>query len=290
VSAADVLQFVLSGITMGSVYAIIALSFTIIFNATGVVNFAQGDFAMLAGLMAVSFIGFDLPILVAVIVAIAATGVVGGAIYALTVAPIPRAGHFTSIAVTLGLSIVLQKGAQFIWGTESHMLAPVSSRETLHFAGATITPQAIFILVTSALMMVLLYAYFKHTRAGQAVLACSENREAAGLVGIDVRWVRAEAYVLGCVLGALAGILVMPITTMSNTSGLVLTIKGFSAAVLGGFGSAAGAVIGGLVLGLLESLSAGLISSSYQNLIALLVVVLILMFRSGGLLGTRTLH
>ncbi len=289
-SAADVLQFVLSGITNGSVYAIIALSFTIIFNATGVVNFAQGDFAMLAGLMAASFLGLELPLLAAALVAMAATGVVGGAVYITTVAPIPRAGHFTSIAVTLGVSIVLQKGAQFIWGTESHLLPPVSSRETLHVAGATITPQAVFILIASALLMALLYAFFKHTRPGQAMVACSENREAAGLVGIDVRRVRGEAYVLGCTLGALAGILVMPVTTMSNTSGLVLTIKGFSAAVLGGFGSAAGAVIGGLVLGVLEALSAGLISSSYQNLIALFVVVLILMLRSGGLLGTRTLH
>jgi branched-chain amino acid transport system permease protein len=288
--AADVLQFVVSGIAMGSVYALVALSFTIIFNATGVVNFAQGDFAMLAGLMAASLVGYDVPVLAAAVLAIAATGAVGSVAYAATVAPIPRAGHFTSIAVTLGLSIVLQKGAQFIWGTDAYMLPPVSARETIPFLGATITPQAILILLVSTLLMLLLYLFFKRTRLGQAVMACSENREAAGLVGIDVFWVRLEAYVLGCMLGALAGILVMPITTMSNTAGLVLTIKGFSAAVLGGFGSAVGAVIGGLVLGLLEALSAGLISSNYQNMIAFLAIILILTFRSGGLVGTRTLH
>jgi branched-chain amino acid transport system permease protein len=289
-SSADVLQFVLSGVTNGSVYAIVALSFTIIFNATGVVNFAQGEFAMVAGLSAASLVASGLPLPLAALCAIALTALVGAIVFLATVAPIPRATHFMSIAVTLGVSIVLQKLAQFAWGTDAYMLPGVSRRETLHVAGATITPQAVFVLAASALLMALLYAFFKHTRAGQAVLACSENAEAAGLVGIDVPRTRGQAYVLGCALGAIAGILVMPLTTMSNTSGLVLTIKGFSAAVLGGFGSSAGAVIGGLVLGVLESLSAGLISSSYQNLVALVAVVLILMFRSGGLLGTRVLH
>ena len=195
-----------------------------------------------------------------------------------------------AIAVTIGVSIVLQKCAQFIWGTDSYTLPAVGGPEPLHVAGATITPQALLILGASALLMLALYLFFKRTRAGQALMACADNREAAGLVGIDVRWVRCEAYVLGCLLGGLAGILVTPVSTMSNTAGLALTLKGFSASVLGGFGSAVGAVIGGLVLGLLEALSAGLLSSSYQNLIALVAVVLILMFRCGGILGTRALH
>ncbi len=289
-SAADILQFVLSGITMGSIYAIVALSFTIIFNATGVVNFAQGDFAMVAGLTAASLAGAGLPVLVAVGVALLATGTVGAVVFAATVAPIPRAPHFTAIAVTIGVSIVIQKCAQFVWGTDSYTLPPVGGQQPVAIAGATITPQALLILAAAALLMALLYLFFKHTRAGQALMACADNREAAGLVGIDVRRVRFQAYVLGCLLGALAGILVTPVITMSNTAGLALTLKGFSASVLGGFGSAVGAVVGGLVLGLLEALSAGLLSSSYQNLIALVAVVLILMFRSGGILGTRALH
>lgn len=287
----EALQFALAGLTVGSIYAIVALSFTIVFNATGVVNFAQGEFVMLAGLFAVLLVAAKLPLVVAVIGAVLIVGVVSVFVHTLTVRPIEgRADHFTMIMVTLGVSITIRVLAEFVFGTESKALPAFSGNGAIKFAGATITPQAIWVLAASALLMACLYIFFRFTRPGQAMLATSENREAASLVGIDVKRVSLFAYVLGCSLGALAGVLVAPITTAVYTQGLVFTLKGFSAAVLGGFGSAVGAVVGGLVLGLLEAFSAGFISSGYHDLIALLVLVGILMFRSGGIVGSRALQ
>lgn len=286
----DFLQYTFSGLTNGSVYAIIALSLTIVFNASGVVNFAQGSYAVLGALIAVSIFAIPLPIAVALPLAVLAVGAISYIVYLTTVAPVPRASHFTSISITLGVSIVLDKIAQFIWGTEFHTLPPFLDIAAFSVFGATITSQAVLVLFSSALLMAFLYAFFKFTRPGQAVLACSENRDAAGLVGINVTQVGRRAYMLGCMLGAFAGIIILPLTTMNNSAGLFLSIKGFAACVLGGFGSAFGAVIGGLILGLLEAYGVGFISSGYQELIAFAVVILILMLYPGGIVGTRTLQ
>lgn len=283
----DFLQLAISGIAIGSVYAIVALSFTIVFNATGVVNFAQGEYAMVAALIAVTLIDLHTPYLVAMLVAILGATLVGCLVYYATVAPIPRVSHFTSILVTLGTAIVLQKCAQLIGGTESRALPGISSQESVDLFGATITPQAFGILLLASVLMAVLYFFFKYTRRGQALIACSENHEVASLVGIRTDRVHLSAYLLGCTLGGVAGVLVAPITTMSTAAGLGLTIKGFTASVLGGFGSPIGAVVGGILLGLFEALGAGLISSGYQDLIALLGLLLVLMFRSGGIVGSR---
>jgi branched-chain amino acid transport system permease protein len=286
----DFLQYTFSGLTNGSVYAIIALSLTIVFNASGVVNFAQGNYAVFGALTAVSATGFSMPMAISLPAAVGVAGIVSCAVYWTTVAPIPRASHFTSISVSLGVSIVLDKVAQFIWGTEFYTLPAFVDLPALEVFGATVTPQAVLVLLLSALLMLVLYAFFRFTRPGQAVLACSENRDAAGLVGIHVGQISFRTYVLGCMLGAFAGIIILPLTTMNNSAGLFMSIKGFSACVLGGFGSAVGAVIGGLVLGLFEAYSVGFISSGYQDLIASGTVIVILMLRSGGIVGTRTLQ
>ncbi len=289
-AAGEALQFALSGITVGSVYAVVALGFTIVFNATGVVNFAQGEFVMLAGLLAVWLVALHIPLWAAAVGAVLIVAGVAAAIHALTVRPIERrAGHFTMIMVTLGVAIMLQVIAQLLFGTEAQALPSFTGDGAIRILTATITVQALWILGGAAVLMAGLYLFFSRTRAGQAMLATAENREAAGLVGIDTRRVSLYAYVLGCGLGALAGVLVTPMTAAVYTQGLVFTLKGFAAAALGGFGSPVGAVIGGLALGLLEAFSAGFVSSGYQDLIALVALIAILMFRPGGIVGTRTL-
>ncbi len=288
--ASDWLQFTFSGLTNGSVYTIIALGLTIVFNASGVVNFAQGSYAVIGALIAVSVTSSSVGILFALPTGVAAAAVLGYLVHRATVAPVPKASHFTSISITLGVSIVLDKAAQFIWGTEFYTLPPFVRLGPIQLFNATITSQAVIVLASSATLMATLYLYFKHTRHGQAVLACSENREAAGLIGVNVGRVSRQAYVLGCMLGGFAGIIILPLTTMNTSAGLALSIKGFAACVLGGFGSALGAVLGGLTLGLLEAYGVGFISSSYQELIAFSMVVIILIVRPGGIVGTRTLQ
>lgn len=287
--ASEALQFALSGVTIGSVYAVVALGFTIVFRASGVVNFAQGQFVMLAGLLAVRLLALRIPLWAAAAGAVVIVAGTAAAVHALTVRPIERrAGHFTMIMVTLGVAIILEVLAEVIFGTEAQAL-PAFSDGTVRVFTATMPRQALWILAGVTVLMAGLYVFFTRTRAGQAMLATADNREAAGLVGIDARRVSRQAYVLGCGLGALAGVLVTPMTAAVYTQGLVYTLKGFAAAALGGFGSPVGAVIGGLGLGLLEAFSAGFVSSGYQDLIALVALIGILMFRPGGIVGTQTL-
>lgn len=288
-SGQDLLQYLLSGLTLGSVYAMVGLSLTIVFNATGVVNFAQGELVMVAGLVAASTVSQGLPLIVAAVIAIAAGALAAEAAYLVTVAPIRRPSLFSLILVTLGVAIVTRSVAQLAWGTEARALPPFTRGESIDVLGASVTPQAIWVMAGTVVTMACLYLFFSRTRAGQAMLACSESREAAALVGIDVRWVAAGAFALGGALAGLAGVLVTPITSAVFSVGVTYTLAGFAAAVLGGFGSAPGVVVGGLVLGTLESFAGGLVSSGYREVVPLAALVLVLMVRPGGLFGTRVL-
>ncbi len=285
----EALQLTFAGLTIGSIYAIVALSFTIVFNATGVANFAQGEFVMLGGLVVVTLISVGLPLAPAAALAVVLVAAGAGVIHTATIARVPRAEVFSLIMITLGIAIVIRTIAQLAWGTEARRVPAFTGGAPVTIGGATITAQALWVIGGSAVLMVALYLFFKRTRAGQAMLASSENREGAALVGIYVRRVRLVAFMLGGALGALAGILIAPITTALYSAGLALTLKGFAASVLGGFGSAVGAVVGGVLLGLLEAYGTGLFSSGYQDLIAFAVLVTILIIRPGGILGSRAL-
>lgn len=288
-SRQDLVQYLLSGLTLGSVYAMVGLSLTIVFNATGVVNFAQGELVMVAGLVAASTVASGMPLLLAAAVAIAAAALAAELAYLGTIAPIRHSTLFSLILVTLGVAIVTRTLAQLAWGTEARALPPFTGGESIDVLGASLTPQAIWVMAGTAATMLCLYLFFTRTRAGQAMLACSENREAAALVGIDTRWVAAGAFALGGALAGLAGVLITPISSAVFSVGLTYTLAGFAAAVLGGFGSAPGALVGGLVLGLLESFGGGLISSGYREVFPLVALVLVLMVRPGGIFGTRAL-
>jgi branched-chain amino acid transport system permease protein len=288
-SSQEVLQLTFAGLTIGSIYAIVALSFTIVFNATGVANFAQGEFVMLGGVVVASLASAGLPLAVAAIAAVAIVAAAAGAIHTVTIARVPRADVFSLIMITLGLSIAIRTLAQIIWGTQARRVPAFTDGAVLSIGGATITQQALWVIGGSAVMMGLLYAFFTRTRSGQAMLACSESQEGAALVGIHVRHTRLTAFILGGAIGALAGVLVAPITTALYSTGIALTLKGFAASVLGGFGNVVGAVVGGLLIGLLEAYGTGVFASGYQDLIAFAVLVAILIVRPGGILGSRVL-
>jgi branched-chain amino acid transport system permease protein len=282
----QLLQFLITGITVGAVYALVALGFTIIYNASDVVNFAQGEFVMI-GAMSAIFLSANngLPLLVSLAGAVLITVAIGMSLQRFAVAPAKNASVVTTIIITIGASIFLRGVALLVWGKDFHALPHFSGEEPIRIAGATLLPQNLWVLGGTALMVLGVHLFFHHTLFGKALLACSCNRNAASLMGINVKRMLLFAYGLSALLGAMAGILITPISFTSYDAGVMLGLKGFSAAILGGMGNPMGAVLGGLLLGLIENLAAGFISSGYKDAIGFIILLLVLFLRPSGILG-----
>ena len=281
----QLLQFLITGITVGSTYALVGLGFAIIYNASDVVNFAQGEFVMIGAMSAITLTTLGMPLLPALIGATLITVGVGLALEKFAIEPARGATVVTVIIITIGVSILLRGAAQLIWGKDFYALPAFSGEAPLHLGSATLLPQNLWVMGVTALLVLLVRLFFNRTTLGKALLACSCNRLAAQLAGINVQRMLLTAYGLSAFLGAIAGILVAPMTFPRYDAGVMLGLKGFSAAILGGMGNAMGAVAGGLLLGILESFSAGLISSGYKDAIAFIVVLLVLFFKPSGLFG-----
>ena len=279
------MQFLAAGLTAGSIYALVALGFSIIFNASRVINFAQGEFVMLGGMSAVSLLAMGMPVWFALTGAVLATALAGLALEKVALARGPRSSVMTMIIITIGASILLRGLAQLVWDKRIHAVPPLSGDQPIAFLGATILPQSLWILGTTLAIVAALWAFFRHARLGKAMLATSHNRLAAQLCGIDVRRVVLASFGLAAALGAIAGVLIAPITYTSYDVGVMLGLKGFAAAILGGLGSFPGAVAGGLLLGVLESFGAGFVSSAYKDAIAFAIILAVLFVRPDGLLG-----
>jgi len=282
------LQFLFSGITVGSTYALAALGFTIIYNASRVINFAQGEFIMLGGMLAVYFTHAGLPLPVALILAIALPALVGLLLEKLAIEPVKGAEPVTLIIITIGASLVVRGLVQIIFGKGVFSLEPFSGEQPLNILGATLMPQSLWVLGVTALVVLALWYFFTRTLQGKQMLATAHNRTAAELVGIDTDRVLLMSFALSAALGALGGILITPITLTSYDAGILLGLKGFVGAVLGGLGNGLGAVLGGLLVGALEAFGAGYISSSYKDAMPFGLILLILFVRPGGLLGSKT--
>jgi branched-chain amino acid transport system permease protein len=283
-------QYLATGLTVGAVYALVALGFSIIYNASGVINFAQGEFVMIGGMSAVSLVATGLPLAIAVPLAVAATTLAGLALERLAIAPARGAPVVTLIIITIGASICLRGLATIVWDKKLHALPAFSGERPIELLGATVVPQSLWVIGATAAIVAGLWWFFGRTRLGKAMLATAHNRLAAQLVGINVRHVLALAFGLSAALGALAGILVAPITLTSYDVGVMLGLKGFAAAILGGLGSGPGAVAGGLLLGVLESLSAGYLSSAYKDAIAFVILLGVLFVRPGGIAGAAAVE
>jgi len=286
--SAQLAQFLLTGVTVGAIYALVALGFGIIYNASHVINFAQGEFVMLGGMAAVTFNGLGLPLLPAALAAIACATLVGLALEKFAVEPARGAPVVTLIIITIGASILLRGLASLVWDKRIHALPAFSGERPIALAGATLLPQTLWVIGVTALCVALLWWFFNRTLTGKAMLAVSHNRLAAQLMGISVQRVLLASFGLSAALGALAGILIAPITFTAWDAGVMLGLKGFAAAMLGGLGSGPGAVLGGLTLGIVESLGAGYLSSAYKDVIAFAVILAVLVFMPGGLLGKRS--
>jgi branched-chain amino acid transport system permease protein len=279
-------QFLVSGITSGSIYALIALGFGIIHNATGIVNFAQGEFVMLGAMTMISLTqAAEFPMVIAFPLAVCVVMCVG---CLMEVGPIRRArAHSILILVmiTVGASITMRETAMLIWGKTPRSLPSFSGEDPLILGNAAILPQTLWILGITLLVVVLLGFFFSRTMAGKAMRAVAENRRGAALIGIGVHRMTLLSFILSGGIGAVAGILIAPITTMSYSAGVMLALKGFSAAILGGYGSMRGAVVGGLFLGAMESCGAAFISSAYKDAFAFMILLLVLFIRPTGLFG-----
>lgn len=281
------IQFVASGLTAGAIYALVALGFSIIYNASGAINFAQGEFVMIGGMSAVTLVAAGLPLPVALPLAVLVGGAVGLLLEKLAIEPARNAGTVTLIIITIGAALFLRGLAQLVWDKRIHALPSFSGDQPIALLGATMLPQSLWVLGGTALAVAALSWFFGRTLYGKAMLATSYNPLAARLVGINTRTVLFVSFGLAAMLGALAGVLIAPITFTSYDTGILLGLKGFAAAMLGGLGSFSGAVAGGLLLGLLESLGAGFVSSAYKDAIAFVIILAVLFFLPGGLLGAR---
>jgi branched-chain amino acid transport system permease protein len=280
----DLVQFLLGGLVIGSIYAIAAIAYTGIYNITGVINFAQGDMAMISAMVAISLYGMGLPYPLAVALAILFGALLGAAIERLAIRPL-RNHVLRAIIVTIGIGGALEGVAVVLWGTEARTLpSPVAAR-TLHAFDATLPSHSLAVLVVAGVLVGGLALLFQGTYIGRAFRACAVNPFAARLSGIEVSTMSALAFALSGVLGAIAGVMVAPITLMQYDTGLGIGLKGFVACMIGGLGNPIGAFAGGLFLGVVESLASGVLSSGWKNAIAFLLLIAILLLRPGGLFG-----
>lgn len=287
---ADFMQFALSGVTVGAVYALIALGFTIIYNASDVVNFAQGEFVMLGGMGTVFAHQAGLPLPLAALLAIAVTAMIGIAFNRLAIETARNAPVVSLIIITIGASIFIQGVVQIFFGKQIYRLPSFSGDAPISILGANILPQSIWVFAGAMIVFVGLWLFFTRTMTGRAVLATSNNRLAAQLVGINTNFMMTLSFGVSAAIGALAGVLVSPITLTSYQVGVPLALKGFAAAMLGGMGNPKGALVGGLLLGVLESFTAGYISSHYKDAVAFIVILVLLSVKPQGLFGTKTVN
>jgi branched-chain amino acid transport system permease protein len=284
---AQFLQFLFSGITVGSAYALSALGFTLIYNASGIINFAQGEFIMLGGVVAAALVQAGLPLPLAILCALLAAGAVGLLVEKLAIEPAKNAEVVTLIIITIGASLVLRGLVQVFIGKGNLTLPAFSGDAPLALLGAAILPQSLWVLGATLLAVLTLGWFFARTTTGKAMLATAHNRLAARLLGIHTQRMLMLSFGLSALLGALGGILITPIATTSYDMGIMFGLKGFVAATLGGLGSGAGAIAGGLLLGLAEAMTAGYISSAYKDAVPFVLILVVLFSMPRGLFGAK---
>jgi len=285
--ATQLLQYLITGLTVGSIYAMVALGFTIIYNVTEIINFAQGEFVVLGGLVMVAFsVSIGLPLYIAFPATVALVVLVGILLDRIAIRPIRKPSVLTMVIATIAASFLMKGAAMLIWGKDPFDLQAFSGRDPISFFGAIIQPQYLWVIGFLILITISLSIFFNRTIIGKAMRACADNPDAASLVGINTKNMILLSFALSAAIGAIAGIIVTPIALMEYDRGASLAIKGFGAAILGGLGSFPGAILGGLIMGAIESFGAGLISSAYKDAFALIVLLAVLFLKPSGLLGS----
>ncbi len=281
-----VLQYLIAGLTYGTIYAVVGMGFNIIYNATGIINFAQGEFVMLGGMIAVS-LHHLVPLPIAIAGAVLVTMAVGALIEVAFIRWLEEPSVLRMIIITIGVSILIREAALLVWGQEVRALPYFTGNEvtSLAIGGARVSPQVLWTMGVCALLMVLVTALFRWSMVGRQMRACASNRAAAALCGLPTRNLVTLSFVLSAGMGALAGCVVCPITQTQYGIGTGLAIKGFTVAILGGLGNSLASVAAGLLLGVVESFSVSLMPTAYKDAVAISVLLAILFFRPSGLFG-----
>jgi branched-chain amino acid transport system permease protein len=280
-----------TGLTTGAIYALVALGIAIVYRATNVVNFAHGEMFMLAGFFAWSaHVTFGLSYLASLAVAVSATFVLSLAIYRLAFRPLMSLRDPNPILlVMIGLSFVLKGIAREVWGGKGDYLTfpPLVSPVPVQIGGIMVMSQQLVVLAAAFAVMIVLLAMLRYTRAGKFMQATADNAKAARLVGLRVDRVYMYTFGVGAAVAAVSSVLMAPLILLSPDMGFALFIKGFAAAVLGGLTSIPGAIVGGLVLGVVEQLAAGYIESGLQEVAAFVVIFVVMIFLPTGLFGLK---
>lgn len=281
------LQLLISGIGIGAVYAIVALGFTLVWNASGTVNFAQGQLVMVGAYIAYSILDLaHLSYAIAIPGTIIGSFVLGVVLERLTIAPLRRPDALIVIIITIGTGLALQALAQNIWGPQPRTIPGLSSRDNIHLGSLSITTQSLWDIAIGAVLMVLLALLLQRTYAGRAMRAVAQDSDTARQMGIPAPLVVSFTFGINAALAGFAGLLLAPTLFISPNMGIAVTLQAFAAAVLGGFGSISGAVLGGLLLGLIQVYAAAYVSGSYADAAALVVLILVLIVRPRGLFRT----
>jgi len=300
------LQQILNGLVLGSIYALIALGYTMVYGIMGLINFAHGEVVMFGAMVTITVIsvltnaGVALPggvlVLIGLMVAIPACMLLGYTIERVAYRPLRNAPKLAPLITAIGLSIVLQQVAILIWGRNYIPFPPILDHDTIDIFGATITQLQVLIVILCLVLMAGLLLVVEKTKLGRAMRATSQNPGVAGLMGVNVNTIVSATFVMGSALGAIAGVMVAANYDQAHYyMGFMIGLKAFTAAVLGGIGNLGGAVAGGILLGIIESLGAGYIGdltggflgSHYQDIFAFAVLIVVLIFRPSGLLGEK---
>jgi branched-chain amino acid transport system permease protein len=283
----DLGQQIFTGVALGGLYALEALGFSFIWSAVRVFNFAHGEFFMLGAFLAISLIGLGIPYIPALILAVGSTGVIGVLMERWIVRSVYKELDVSVLIVTIGMGIIFRNVAQIIWGTIPQAFPSLFNLSEIELAGIRIDAEYLGIFCISCCFLLGFYLFLKKTEIGVSLRAISQNRDVAALMGIRVWQSVSLTWFISTSLAAVAGVLMAPFYFLTTDMGFVIAVKGFAAATIGGLNSAAGAIIGGIIIGLVENLGSYFISSTYKDLFAFLVMIIVLLFKPEGLFGRR---
>ncbi len=281
----ELLQQIINGAAIGGVYVLIALGLTTVFGILGIAHFAHGSVSMFGGYLTFFMVvQWGLPLLAAIAIALCVGFVLGLLIEILAYRPVRHASPINAFIVALGLTMMVE-GLNLEFFGHEQIVIPTNLDRIFSIGGVTITELRLYVIVAAALLILAMTIFVEKTKTGQAVRAFAENRDAAVLMGVNVRTIPLVVFGISTALGVCAGVMVGSLFAIAPGIGENLVVKGFAVLILGGLGSIPGAVVGGLVLGITEALAAGFISSAYKDVIAFVVMILVLLFRPQGLMG-----
>lgn len=287
----EFLQQTMNGLTLGSIYALIALGLTILYGILGIVNWAHGEFYMVGAFVGL-FISssLNLPFIAVLLLSMILMAIFGVAIERIVLRPLKHAPQMNMIIATLGLSIFLMNVAILIWGPDPRRFPTELSDKFIRIGSINITVQRLLVILITILLIFLLSFFIKKTRLGKAMRACSQDMEAASLMGIDINMVSMLTSAISCMLAAAAGTLIGPIFLVSPTMGVLAVSKAFAVVILGGMGNVEGAIIAGFILGITESYTAGFFASNLKDWVTFFILIIVLIFRPQGIFGTKSVE